>query len=169
MREALLLLSGLLLGWAGFLYYHKLRPDAWQQLQTGNETDVLILVYIGSPTCGPSNDPALLDLLDRMRKELPAEARARGLAFRMVGIAISRNVRMGLDHLDKMGPFHEIATGARWYSLSMHHLQAVAPGIRATPQIVLLRQEGMRMHFLLRQVGVQAIARWVAAAMPLPE
>ncbi len=168
MRDALLLCSGLLLGWASLLYYHKLRPDVWQQLQVGNETDVLLLVYIGSPTCGPSNDPELPDLLDRIRKELPQKARAQNLAFRMVGVAISRNVRMGLDHLHKMGSFHEVATGARWYSLPMHYLRTVAPGIRATPQIVLLHQDGTRVRFLLRQVGVQAIRRWIAANMPLP-
>ncbi|MDQ7039332.1 MAG: hypothetical protein Q9M35_00130 [Rhodothermus sp.] len=135
----------------------------------GKRDGRIALVYLGSPTCGPSNDPELLDLLNRIRKELPKKARAQGLAFRMVGVAISRNVRMGLDHLRKMGPFHEVATGARWYSLPMHYLQTVAPGIRATPQVVLLHQDGMRVHFLLRQVGVQAIRRWVAAGMPLPD
>ncbi|SHK85462.1 hypothetical protein [Rhodothermus profundi] len=112
MRAGLLVLSGVLLGISVPLYYQQLRPDPWRLLWSGEERQALLLVYIGSPTCGPSNDPALPALLAAMRRHLERVAVERGIAFRMVGVAISRDIRRGLQHLEKMGAFHEVAVGA---------------------------------------------------------
>ncbi len=167
MRDGLLLLSGLLLGLAAPLYYQKLSPDPWRLLaDTGRRT--LVLVYIGSPTCGPSNDPRLPSLMEAVRTRLSAAAVAQGIAFRVVGIAISRDVRSGLDHLEKVGPFHEIAAGARWHNLAMRYVQEVAPGLEATPQLILLDWRPDSVRPLLRWIGVDKMERWVEAGMPLP-
>lgn len=168
MRAGLLLISGLLLGLAVPLYYQQLRPDPWRLLWSGEERQALLLVYIGSPTCGPSNDPSLPALLAAMRHRLERVAEEWGIAFRMVGIAISRDVRRGLQHLEKMGPFHEVAVGARWQNLAVRYVQEVAPGLQATPQVVLLRREADTYRMLLRWVGVARMQRWVEAGMPVP-
>lgn len=168
MRAGLLMLSGLLLGLAAPLYYQKLRPDPWRLFWSGEDQQALLLVYIGSPTCGPSNDPALPLLLEAMRHRLQEVAKERGIAFRMVGIAISRDVRSGLQHLEKMGPFHEVAVGARWQNLAVRYVQEIAPGLQATPQLVLLVRKVSAYHVLLRWVGVDRMQRWVEVGMPLP-
>ncbi|MDQ7041816.1 MAG: hypothetical protein Q9M35_12840 [Rhodothermus sp.] len=168
MRDVLLVCTGVLFGIAAPIYYAKLKSDPWQQWQWRNSQTELLLVYIGSPTCGPSNDPTLPEMLATARQQLASLAAQQHISFRAVGLAISRNVRMGLDHLEKMGPFHEIATGARWENLAFKHVQFVAPGLRATPQIVILERRNHTTRLLLRRVGLRDIRQWVHAGIPLP-
>ncbi|WP_178139413.1 hypothetical protein [Rhodothermus profundi] len=50
----------------------------------------------------------------------------------------------------------------------MRYVQEIAPGLQATPQVVLLMREADTYHMLLRWVGVARMQRWVRAGMPLP-
>ena len=61
-----------------------------------------------------------------------------------------------------------IRRGTRWQNLAVQYVQEVAPGLRATPQLILLVRRARSYRVLLRWIGVDKMERWVEAGMPLP-
>ncbi|WP_397546566.1 hypothetical protein ABUL39_11485 [Rhodothermus marinus] len=150
------------------MWYQKLFAASALPADTPPSFDTrLVAVYIGSPTCGPSNHPNLPALLRTIRTHLQdyAEAHRQGVHF--VGVAISRLPTDGLKHLERMGPFDEVAAGGRWHSLAFRGLRAMLGGAAATPQLVLYLDAEGHTRLLLRLVGVDRIRQWVQAGMPL--
>ena len=126
-----------------------------------------ILVYIGSPTCGSSNHPALPRLWKITDDTLRFRARRLRLGLHRVGLTLGGSVHAGLKHLERMGAFDEISVGGGWRNLSFRWLRGALGGVAATPQLVLyLEQEGTP-RLLLRLVGPVQWQRWAASRMPL--
>ncbi|MDQ7041718.1 MAG: hypothetical protein Q9M35_12350, partial [Rhodothermus sp.] len=155
--------------WGGYLWYQKLFAASELSAEALPVFDArLVLVYIGSPTCGPSNHPDLPALLQTVQARLRAHAETHRQGVHFVGIAISRSPSDGLQHLERMGPFHEVAAGGRWASLAFRGVRALLGGATATPQLVFYQETKDEARLLLRLVGIDRIRRWVQAGMPLP-
>lgn len=164
------LVSFVLFAWGGYLWYQKLFAAPGAPVDTSASFDTrLVAVYIGSPTCGPSNHPDLPALLRTIRTHLRTYAETRRQGVHFVGVAISRSPADGLKHLERMGPFHEVAAGGRWNSLAFRGLRAMLGGAAATPQLVLYLDAESHTRLLLRLIGVDRIRQWVQAGMPLAE
>ncbi|MDQ7040413.1 MAG: hypothetical protein Q9M35_05685 [Rhodothermus sp.] len=127
----------------------------------------LILVYIGSPTCGPSNHPALPRLWKVMNDTLRLRARRWRLRLHRVGITGGASVPAGLEHLERTGAFDEISVGGSWQNLSFRWLRGTLGGVAATPQLVLYLEQAGTPRLLLRLVGPVQWQHWAASGMPL--
>lgn len=160
----------MLFAWGGYVWYQKLFAASELPANPFPSFDTrLVAAYIGSPTCGPSNHPDLPKLLQTVRTHLTAYAEAQQQGVHFVGVAISRSPADGLKHLERMGPFDELAAGGRWHSLAFRGLRAMLGGAAATPQLVLYQETEDRSWLLLRLVGLDRIRQWVQAGMPLAE
>ena len=145
----------------------------------GEET---VLIYLGSSTCGWSNTPELARLIRGLKAELQLRARREGWRFAAIGIAKDRRVDDGLAHLDKFGAFDEVMTGRGWASLGVQEYvygQGSLAGPGVTPQVIVVsrRLEFVASghisiadeHVLIRKVGLDQIAEWVADGAPFPD
>lgn len=131
----------------------------------------LILVYIGSSTCGPSNSVALPSMVEAIRASMAPEAIDRGARFRTIGIAKDGVVDRGIAHLTKFKPFNEVSAGGGWGNVALRHfVYEDVPGLPATPQIVVVErtyevsngrpQRGAYSDRLVRRaVGLKEISR----------
>ncbi len=167
---SLYFISLVLFAWGGYLWYQKLFATSELSAAALPAFDTrLVVVYIGSPTCGPSNHPDLPALLRTMQAHVRTYAETHQQDVHFVGIAISHSPADGLKHLERMGPFHEVAAGGRWASLAFRGLRALHGGAAATPQLVFYQETEEGARLLLRLVGIDRIRRWVQAGMPLAE
>jgi hypothetical protein len=134
----------------------------------------IVLVYIGSSTCGPSNSVDMRSQITVVRQILQEEAAKRGVRVRSVGIAKDIAVKAGLAHLRKMGPFDEVLTGRGWLNVGLErYVRSVMPGAAATPQLIVTvrklsiveGQSGSILDetVLTRKVGLEEIRTWVDA------
>lgn len=142
------------------------------------DTTEILMVYIGSSTCGPSNTPGLDETIERLKLATQSRARGRGLTFATMGIARDRNVGAGLEHLAKFGAFDELSAGRGWYNMGLvKYLYEEVPGTAATPQVLVVQRRvlgGLTRGYgpervLARKVGVKEILDWEAAGAPLPK
>lgn len=146
------------------------RPPAGADTTTGDER---LLVYIGSSTCGPSNDDSLPALVATLRVRVRAWAQRDRRRFVVVGIAKDRDVRSGLHHLARFGDFDEVTTGRNWANMGvLKYVYRDLPGPGATPQVLVVdrhltneiggvevRNEVVR----IRRVGLREVSEWAAA------
>lgn len=138
---------------------------------TGEER---LLVYIGSATCGPSNDADMSHLLDAIRVKVAQSAERDGRRFVTVGIAKDGDVAAGLQHLESMGRFDEIMTGRSWANIGLlKYVFSDLRGPAATPQVIVVDRrvlnQGVHVEVtdeqvLARRIGLQELREWVKAA-----
>jgi len=140
----------------------------------------LVFVYVGASTCGPSNTPGLAELVTELRDSVAARSRRSGLGFVSIGIAREANPKLGLKHLQQVGDFDELAVGQGGLNqASAHYISRDLAGLPATPQLIVtvrtLRRLGNGVDFgsydervLLRRIGTEQIAGWVATGGVLP-
>ncbi len=76
--------------------------------RTGKE---LIFVFIGSTDCAPSKQPGFNVVVQQASQKIANIARARGLAFNRVGVALSGSPTDGIKFLSDFGVFDESVTG----------------------------------------------------------
>lgn len=144
----------------------------------------LVMVYIGSSTCAVSNRRELREDVREIRRQLQARAEATGRTFVSLGVAVDRESAAGLHHLERMGPFDEVAAGRGWANVhALRYVWEEWPGIAGTPQIVLVEREvrverdgpgGVNYatgpeRLVLRKAGLWEIDRWREAGAPLPD
>jgi hypothetical protein len=144
----------------------------------------LVMVYIGSSTCAVSNRRELRDDVRELRRQLQTRAAAAGRTFVSVGVAVDLRADAGLRHLERMGPFDEVAAGRGWANAhALRYVWEEWPGIAGTPQIVLVERE-MRVEgegpggvsyaagperLVLRKAGLWEIGRWSENGAPIPD
>jgi hypothetical protein len=140
----------------------------------------LVLVYVGSSRCGPSNQPDVVRAVGTAIRSLRQVAEARYTGFVAIGIARELSPVSGLQHLQKLGQFDELAVGqGDLNQASMRMISVDHPGIGATPQLIVLERElhsqgasidnvNIEERVLLRRVGASEITRWVARGAPTP-
>lgn len=135
------------------------------------EHDIL-MVYIGSSTCGYANDPELPKVINRAKLVLQQNAAYAGFSFAAIGVSLDWDPARGQAHLAKMGRFDETMTGRRLWGLGTSIWQEFIAG---TPQVLVVRQTTNEQllpiasnSVVVRKLGFGPIADWVDAGAPLP-
>jgi len=185
---SLLILASFALGryLAGSGFLHDGRADAGSWTGSGPNAPLgshqILLVYVGSSTCGWSNLPWLPAVYDSIRHSLRARSDSLGVTFATLGIAIDWSIDDGLSHLRRFNHFDEITVGHSWLNLAaLRYLWDEHPGEASTPQVLVVErmlrspdQErgefgfGLRQeHVLQRAVGVGEIRHWLETGVPL--
>ncbi|MXW15561.1 MAG: hypothetical protein F4065_09580 [Rhodothermaceae bacterium] len=140
----------------------------------------LVMVFIGSSTCGYSNDSSLPELIEEAKLKLKDKATDQGWSFSTVGVSIDWITSDGIDHLDKFGYFDEIMTGRKWHGTGANIYLRDIQGINATPQILVLarnpqqskedgRKPVQRETPVYRVAGLNQIDNWLSRGLPLPK
>lgn len=155
--------------------------SATQAAATSSFRRELVLVYIGSSTCGPSNDPRLTAWIREATDTLRYRARNTGTAVITVGVARELDVAAGISHLARTAVFDELSVGQRERNhLSQKYIARDFPGIAATPQVLVLFREyeelplggidagSVRETLLLRRVGLLEVENWLRLGSPIP-
>lgn len=149
-------------------------------LKRGRE---LVMVYIGSSTCGYANLAEMPELMERTKLLLQKKAHERRMLFSTMGISIDWNTEKGVQHLAKMGRFDEIATGRGRQGMGAHQFVWDAlSGEASTPQVLVIVRminapseeypqqsyHVSRATVLTRKAGIFAISAWLDRGSPLP-
>ena len=144
------------------------QPEVWPERE-------LLLVYIGSSVCPPSNSRRTIEAVRTAKGALARVARSRKIAFSTIGIASDLVAADGLSHLRQIGMWDEISAGRRGRNSGMErYVYGDMPGASGTPQVLVVCSVGESIwaipteRVLLRQVGLFAIEEWVAAGLPVP-
>ena len=180
-------LAGVSLGSAGLLPVPELSVRWSMPALSGDEYaptgstepgEQLLLVYVGSSTCGWSNRPELPGMIRRLKGELSSRAAAAGTQFAAIGVARDRKAEDGLAHLEKFGPFDEVLAGQGWANTGIQEYiygaaDMAGPGV--TPQLIVLSRRldysvghvaAKEQRVLLRKTGLGNITEWVEAGAP---
>jgi hypothetical protein len=137
----------------------------------------IVAVYIGSTDCGPCQWPQVKEAVRKMKSLVAAQAAARGMTFRALGVAQDWDLKAGATFLEPLGAFDQVAIGDNWTNIGVEQYVLRDPVAEmAMPQIVILERTiklGKRVtvtepHVLKRIVGGEAIPAWVAAGASLP-
>lgn len=140
----------------------------------------LVLVYVGSSRCGPSNAPHVATDVRAARELLREQALREGMGFVSIGVAREMDPQAGLQHLENIGGFNEIAAGqSELNQASAHFISRDHVGIAATPQVIILERtlvaEGSGVNpssvhevVLTRKVGRREIENWVSSGARVP-
>lgn len=107
-------------------------------------------------------------VIDSAKVAVRELAAVRGASFSAVGIAIDWDTGDGVDHLDSVGDFDEIATGRRQFGLGARtysHLLVGTPQVSVLERVALNSDEGPNQRFneqeLIRYTSLAGIASWV--------
>lgn len=150
-------------------------PD-YYGLQSGTE---LVMVYVGSTSCGPCHSPEVKSALEAAKVALAERARREGKTFVAVGVATDYIVEEGIEFLASSGRFDEIVVGRNWLnSASLAHLwrsEGVEDRVVAIPGVVVFEQEvslgeiveASEPRYLVELAGADAIPAWAEAGAPL--
>ena len=76
----------------------------------------LVLIYLGSPTCGFCTDPAYRSLIIEAKERL-AQLVARPVSFLTIGVSVDNYVKAGLAFLEQVGDWDEVVVGNGWFLL----------------------------------------------------
>ena len=139
----------------------------------------LIMVFIGSSTCGYSNDSSLPKLIEEAKLKLHDKAADQGWSFSTVGVSIDWVTSDGIDHLNKFGYFDEVMTGRKWHGTGANIYLRDIQGINATPQVLVLARNSERSNEdggesvkretpVYRIAGLDQINNWLSRGLPLP-
>ena len=137
----------------------------------------VVAVYIGAKWCGPCQETALKQAVERMKLLLAEQAESKGRPFSVIGVAMDPSVKDGLAFLAECGEFDEVSAGRHWHnSLFGQHVYGVDSRFNALPQVIVFEQEvsegrpGLKMgapRYLARYLGTKTIQAWVEKGAPL--
>ena len=141
----------------------------------------LVLVYVGSSRCGPSNASDLPSMVERISNQLRSVALADSIGFVRIGVAREVSARSGLMHLAKFNGFDEVSAGQGTLNATAEkYLSGDHRGDAATPQLIVIDRaiggvfggvdiDAVRERVLIRKVGLIEISNWLELGVPLPK
>ena len=98
----------------------------------------LVMIVLGSSTCGMSRGSELFSALQAVRDSLRLIAGRRVVAFASFGVALDVDPRIGVQWLDQLGEFDEVSSGGSWLNTAINEYVWRQPsGIGATPQVIV--------------------------------
>ena len=135
--------------------------------------DEIVLVYLGSSSCGWSNLPEVSRAVRDAKILVAGHARDSGMRFSALGIALDADASRGWAHLRKAGSFDEIAAGRGWANSGAEkYVFGTLAGPASTPQLLVVqrslrtglggRPEAEFERVLVRKTGSNAILSWVS-------
>lgn len=136
--------------------------------------DEIVLVYLGSSTCGWSNLPEVSRAVRDAKLLVAGHARDSGMRFSALGIALDADASRGWAHLRKAGSFDEVAAGMGWANSGAEkYVFGTLAGPASTPQLLVVQRSlstgpgGRPMadseRVLVRKTGSNEILNWVSA------
>ncbi|MYC99293.1 MAG: hypothetical protein F4X13_08495 [Gammaproteobacteria bacterium] len=139
---------------------------------TGAE-DEIVLVYLGSSSCGWSNLPEVSRAVRDAKILVAGHARDAGMRFSALGVALDADALRGWAHLRKAGLFDEVAAGMGWANSGADkYVFGALAGPASTPQLLVVqrslgtgpggRPKAESERVLVRKTGSNAILSWVA-------
>ena len=146
------------------------RPGTVVWAREGGE---VMFVYVGASGCGWSNLPEMPQTVRDAKRMVANRAREAGTGFAALGIAVDPDAIAGWAHLEKFGLFDEAIVGKGWRNTgSQKYIFGPLSGSAATPQLLVTIRSvsgmGNDERVLVRKIGSNDIARWVADGAPLP-
>jgi len=135
----------------------------------GVDTLAVLLVSAGCPACSDSS------FVRSVNRTVNAQAALSADRFHFAGVAVDWNVRMGLNALEKLGPFSEVSAGNNWANTAMFHWvwsdSFMAGGV---PQLLIVERHIRyaeneprilvdRQKVADRLLGAVAIKEWMEA------
>lgn len=138
-------------------------------LESGEE---IVLVFIGASFCNALNTPGFPGVMEAAKLRVQEHARASGMHFRAVGVALDWRPADGMAFLARFGEFDEVTAGGNWASDgATKYIWRDLPGDADVPQVLVLRRsiradrtiQVGEDHVLKRLLGTTAIQEWVAA------
>ena len=146
------------------------RPGSVRASGTGRE---ILLVYLGSSSCGWSNLPEVARAVRDAKNLVAEQARNAGTGFSALGIALDGDASSGWEHLRNAGLFDEVAAGMGWANSGADkYVFGSLAGPASTPQLLVVerllstgpgaRRIGESERVLVRKAGSNAILRWVS-------
>jgi hypothetical protein len=144
-------------------------------LRSGKE---LVLVFIGSSSCGADRVPGFDHTIEQMKVAIAERASHSGYRLDVVGVALDWGVKDGLRFLSRYGSFDEVMIGRNWLNAGVIQFiwNDLPKGPVALPQVLVLRRRvGVRnasievgpSEFLYRAMGTKEIIRWVSDNVPI--
>lgn len=142
-------------------------------LESGDE---IVLVFIGASFCNAHNRPGFPGVVESAKVRLQEHAKAGGLRFRAVGVALDWRTSDGLAFLARFGAFDEVAAGSNWISDgATKYIWRDMPGDADVPQLLVLRRrvdvgQAVRLgedQVVKRILGAENIEQWVTAGATL--
>lgn len=143
----------------------------------------IVFIFVGCSSCSASNLSYLPELVKKIKKELRLRAEKKDYGFVTIGVSAEENVRNGLIHLSKFGPFDEISTGNSWANIAIQkYIHENFKGVPATPQVFVIERsykkfiesgyssrdyESLNENMLINKVGSNKILLWWGANLPL--
>lgn len=136
----------------------------------------LVVVYIGSTSCGPCLRPEVKNAVRSMKSLLAAQARQRGAALTVIGAAQDWDLKQGASFLEPLGAFDQVVIGGNWTNLAVEQfVLRDSVSEMAMPQVVVIErtvQVGSRLvvtapRVLRRITGGTEIPAWVTAGAPI--
>lgn len=137
----------------------------------------IVAVFIIGPCCDALTSK-LRPGLDRVRRRMAEQAKAEGVGFRMVGVALDWSPDSGWARLKAYGPFDEVTVGSNWLSMPIERLVwqdgATTP---SNPQIVVYRHQmevsntkiEIGLPLVLHRIkGWKEIGEWGLDQRPIP-
>lgn len=116
--------------------------DAYQPRYRREAGRQLVMVYVGSQSCGASNHESLPAAVEAIKLRLANYAATHELSFKAEGVALDWSPERGLDHLGRFGLFDELSAGYNWGSSSaLKYLWADGQVDPVTPQILVYERE----------------------------
>ena len=146
------------------------RPGSVSATGTGDE---IVLVYLGSSSCGWSNLPEVSRAVRDAKLLVSEHAQNAGMRFSALGISLDMDAARGWAHLRKAGLFDEVAAGMGWANSGAHkYVFGPLAGPASTPQLLVVQRslsdgpggspKAESDRVLARHVGSSAIVRWVS-------
>jgi hypothetical protein len=140
---------------------------------TTSAEDEIVLVYLGSSSCGWSNLPEVARAVRDAKILVAGYARNAGMRFTALGIALDADASRGWAHLRKAGLFDEVAAGMGWANSGADkYVFGNLAGPASTPQLLVVqrslstgpggRPRAESERVLVRKTGSNAILSWVA-------
>jgi hypothetical protein len=128
----------------------------------------LVLLFVGSSTCSASADPALPDLIERLKLRVAEYADRNGLTFWASAIAADWLPAQGLRFLEPFGSFDEVTVGGNWMGHGLvrqtwdHGLQPATPGVYILKRELVVEEGSLHLarlglddeHLLIHRQGV---------------
>ncbi len=140
------------------------------RLRSGKE---IVVVLIGSQSCGASKVPAFLEAMDTLRVLLQVRSGREGFRFSITGVALDWSPAVGLAFLESLGDFDEIIVGRNWLNTgALRYVWKDIPGPASLPQVLVLERDvevgpaGVTLRTerpMARVVGTDRIIEWVRA------
>ena len=102
----------------------------------------LVLLYLGSSTCGFCIEPQYKALLIEAKERLAPLALARHMKMRTIGVSIDWSISEGIAFLEDAGEWNEIVVGNNWYnSAVIEHVWGVAEATGGVPQVIVFERK----------------------------